>query len=180
MVATMISEPDDPLASGRLAGREGRPHEAARSFREAADLARMRGDAAMLAEALTGLGKSERDLGHSGAAVERYEAATAVLRTLARPLTLAHVLRHVGDIRVDRGELDAAWPPYEEALAIYRAHPSPRLELANALRGYAVLHELTGRTEPARELWREARGLYEAEQVRPGVDEADRRLATLS
>jgi tetratricopeptide (TPR) repeat protein len=172
-------EPHGRIALGRLAGQEGRPHEAARHFRDAIDSARACGDAPALAAALAAFGKAERDLGRSGAALERYEAAAAVLRTLAEPLRLAHVVRHLGDIRVERGELDEAWRPYEEALAIYRSVASPALELANALRGYAILHELTGRTEPARELWIEARRLYEMERVQAGVDEAEQRLATL-
>lgn len=70
---------------------------------------------------------------------------------------------------------------YREALAVYRGHPdtSP-LDLANAIRGLAILASDTGKNEESRALWQEAHDLYAAVNVEPGVKESSRRLAMLA
>ncbi|MDP9120072.1 MAG: hypothetical protein M3O15_01695 [Acidobacteriota bacterium] len=74
-----------------------------------------------------------------------------------------------------------AEPCYHEALALYRAHPPTRpLDLANALRGLAVLKDDAGETEAAIPLWQEAHDLYLALDVPPGVAESAARLARLA
>jgi hypothetical protein len=66
-------------------------------------------------------------------------------------------------------------------LAIYRNHrdTSP-LELANAIRGVAILNGDLGRREQAQALWKEARDLYASVQVDAGVEESERRIAELT
>lgn len=62
-------------------------------------------------------------------------------------------------------------------LAIYREHTGRSdLDLAKALRGFALLKEAAGEVEPARFLWLEARSLYEAAHVQGGVQESDAHL----
>ena len=64
---------------------------------------------------------------------------------------------------------------YREALAIYRRNErTPPLDLANALRGFALLK---GRSAEANALWQEARDLYAAVGVEAGVAESSGRLA---
>jgi tetratricopeptide (TPR) repeat protein len=71
-------------------------------------------------------------------------------------------------------------PHYNEALEIYRSHvQTPPLDLANALRGFALLQANLGKTEEAKQLWQEARDLYADQDVQAGVDEADRQIAHL-
>jgi tetratricopeptide (TPR) repeat protein len=177
----MTAEVEELVASGFEARRRRSPSEALRQFEAAATVARARADSAGLAAALEGQGQVERDLGHTGPALARYESAVALLRTVAAPLRLAHAMRHVADILVEHGEIAAARPHYEEALAIYRADPStPDLDLANALRGFAIARERAGLPGPAAALWREARELYIAAGVPAGSDEAARRLAYLA
>jgi hypothetical protein len=53
------------------------------------------------------------------------------------------------------------------------------LDLANAIRGFAILCGDAGRTEEARQLWMEARDLYAAVGVKEGVRESSRWLAHL-
>jgi hypothetical protein len=73
-----------------------------------------------------------------------------------------------------------AEPCYHEALTIYRAHKeTPPLDLANAIRGLALLKSNAGEVEEARALWAEARDLYAAVNVEAGVKESSRRLALL-
>jgi tetratricopeptide (TPR) repeat protein len=135
---------------------------------------------ANLAHALTGLAQIERDLGNTNAALRLYEEADPIYRAENDLLRLAHTVRHVADIHQDMGQLDLAEPHYHEALNIYRSHKeTPPLDLANAVRGLALLKSESGNTEEARRLWQEARDLYAAVNVEAGVKESTRRLAML-
>jgi tetratricopeptide (TPR) repeat protein len=103
--------------------------------------------------------------------------AVALCRAAGEPLALAHTLRHLGDLHQDAGRLQDAEPHYREALEIYRADAgTSALELANAIRPLAMLDEARGRTGSARELWSEARALYETAGVAEGVAECADRL----
>lgn len=78
------------------------------------------------------------------------------------------------------GRLAEAASCYAEALALYRAGGATQpLELANTLRGLALVHEARGEGEEAAHLWREARDLYSRAGVAAGVAESERRLAAL-
>jgi tetratricopeptide (TPR) repeat protein len=94
---------------------------------------------------------------------------------------LAHTIRHVADILRESGRAELAEPRYDEALALYRKHPeTPPLDLANAIRGLALLKSDSRRSESAKALWQEARELYAAVNVEAGVEESKRRLAMLA
>ena len=173
----MTSDAAEKLVEqGYQARREDKPAEAKARFGAAVALCRNSGAQALLAQALTGLGQIERDLGNLDAALKHYEEAVLIYRTQGDPLRLAHTIRHAGDILRNQRQLDLAAPCYIEALALYRGNSAtPPLELANAIRGYALLKGDTGDTEEAGRLWREAGSLYEAVGVEAGVDEAKRR-----
>jgi hypothetical protein len=96
-------------------------------------------------------------------------------------LRLAHTVRHVADIRREAGRPDLSESCYHEALNLYRNHAmTPPLDLANAIRGLAILKTDAGDTATARALWEEARDFYAAVNVEAGVAESSRRLALLS
>jgi tetratricopeptide (TPR) repeat protein len=177
----MGGTPKALLELGYQARREDRLAEAKACFAEAADLCRAAGDGAMLARALTGLGQIERDLHETAAALGHYEDAVVIYRTLDDPLVLAHTVRHVGDILRNQGKLELAAPCYDEALEIYRRHEeTPPLDLANAIRGYALLKASIGDKEEAAKLWQEAGVLYAAVGVEVGVAESERQVAQLT
>jgi tetratricopeptide (TPR) repeat protein len=178
----MADSPEQLIADGYHAAYTLRqPLNAKNIFVKAITAAQDAGNRALLAQAVTGLGKIERDLHETDAARAHYEEAVVILRTLDDPLRLAHTIRHVGDILFDQGRFQPAIPYYEESLAIYRAHAaSPSLDVANAVAGYARLQERLGNPAAAIPLWREARTHYSSEKIRAGVDEADRRLAILA
>jgi tetratricopeptide (TPR) repeat protein len=163
------------------ARREHRPDDAKRDLIEAVALCRQAGDEIDLAKALTGLGEIERDLGHNGAALQNYEEAAAIYRAKADVLRLAHTIRHVGDIHRNMGHVDLAEPCYREALDLYHRNESTApLDLANAIRGFAILKQDAGESKTAKALWEEARELYAAVNVKEGVAESSRRLALLA
>ena len=148
---------------------------------EAVALCREAGEELDLAKALTGLGQIERDLHNNDAAIRNYEEAVGIYRTHADVLRLAHSIRHLGDIYRNQKRADLAKPCYREALDLYRGEDrTPPLDLANAIRGFAILQHDAGETEEARMLWQEARELYAAVGIKEGVAESSRRLALLA
>ena len=142
-----------------------------------ARIARLRldGRSGQLAFALRDLGELCRKLHDPAAALAAYREAVGLLRAHARDLKLAHTVRHLGDVHMDAGRASEAEPCYVEALAIYRSHPDPDpLDLANAIRGMAILREQQGGNAVALELWREAATLYQRCGVTAGVEESRR------
>ncbi|MGA8027382.1 MAG: tetratricopeptide repeat protein [Bryobacteraceae bacterium] len=168
------------LRQALQARRDNRLDDAKRDLIEAVRLCREADARLELARAVTRLGAIERDLQHGDAALEHYEEAVGIYRAEGDALKLAHTVRHVGDIQREMGRADLAEPCYREALDIYRNHArTPPLDLANAIRGFALLNEQTGENDQARMLWEEARGLYSALDLPAGVAESSRRLALL-
>jgi tetratricopeptide (TPR) repeat protein len=177
----MASAAQSLLEQGFQARREHRLHEARALYAEAVEWCRTNNDQPMLAQALARLGAIDRDLREIAASLHRYREAVALYRKLDAPLNLAHTIRHIGDILREAGECTSALPCYEEALAIYRSHPeADTLDLANALRGYALLQKGLGNAEAAKSLWQEAGTLYAQVDVQAGVEESQRQLAELS
>jgi tetratricopeptide (TPR) repeat protein len=114
-------------------------------------------------------GYAARNAGKLDVALERYRAGAETLRRMVQPQRLAHTVRHVADIEREMGSLDAAEADYAEALAIYRDDSrTGKLDLANTLRGYALLREARGDLKAAAEMWSEARELYAAVEVQAG------------
>jgi tetratricopeptide (TPR) repeat protein len=111
------------------------------------------------------------------AAQAYYEEASSLLRGSSNRLKFAHTVRHLGDVYTEQQDWLRAEPCFIEALDIYRSHPSPpTLDLANAIRAYAVLKSARGTHEEARELWAEAGQLYETAGISDGVEECKRRV----
>src|SRR5262249_24385250 len=109
-----------------------------------------------------------------------YEEAAEIYRAISETLKLAHTIRHVGDILRHLERFAPADTSYAEALSIYRAHrETPPLDLANMLRGLALLKEALGENAEARALWAEAGSLYATANVEAGVVESARRAAAL-
>jgi len=176
----MLSSPDQLVAEGHQARREHRLDDAKKHFAQAAGACRKVGEQAQLAQALTGLGQIERDQQHLDASLKHYREAVAIYRTLDAPLKLAHTVRHLADILRHQERLVLAAASYEEAMKIYQEHPeTPPLELANAIRGFALLKGAMGDTEEATFLWQGARNLYADAGVEPGVAESEAQIAFL-
>jgi len=176
----MTSTPQTLLDEGNQARRAGQTADARMHFAAALEMSRNAGDRALVARSLAGLGQVERDLGNLDAARKHYQDAAGFHRALGDVLSLAHALRHAGDILRKMKNTDQAAPCYTEALAIYRDHrETPPLDLANTLRGYALLKGDVGEDEESTMLWLEARHLYEQEGVQAGVSESQSHLAFL-
>jgi tetratricopeptide (TPR) repeat protein len=168
------------LDQAQQARRERRSGDARLHLQEAVRLCRENTEQLLLARALTGLGQIERDLSNPAEALRAYQEAAMLYRNAGEDLKYAHAIRHAGDIYREEKLPGPAEPCYRAALEIYRSHAEPHpLDVANAIRGYALLKEETGDTLEALALWKEARELYAKVQVEAGVAESTRRIALL-
>lgn len=120
----------------------------------------------------------ERNLRDQESSQEHYRQAGEIYRSLGNPLK--NTIRHAADLLREQKRLDEAEVLYVESLEIYRRQKdTPPLDLANAIRGFALLKEDVGDRKEALSLWREARDLYELTGIPAGVSESDRRIGLL-
>jgi tetratricopeptide (TPR) repeat protein len=173
--------PESLLERGRIAKKERRLEDATDLFRGAL-MENSRGeDRALRAVLYEELAYVERNLRDLEAAERHYRDASEIYRSLDNSLKTAHTLRHAADILREQKRADLAAQLYAEALDIYHGHKdAPPLDLANAIRGFALLKEQTGDREEALSLWREARELYELTGIEAGVSESETQIRSLS
>lgn len=125
---------------------------------------------AFLAEA-----RQAREEGRTSDSRDGYARAAALSRESHQPLLQAHALRHLSDIDREGGHPSEALAHAEQAASVYRSKGAP-LDLANALRLKALALVDLRRRDQALAVWTEARDLYAAEGVAPGVAECEARL----
>jgi len=106
------------------------------------------GDRPSLAEALCGLGQAEHGIGNLEAARHHYASAAVLYRQIGPPTKLAYALRHEADILREACLPAEAEPLYVEAEGIYRQQGEEAdLDLANTLRGLALVYESSGKLD---------------------------------
>jgi tetratricopeptide (TPR) repeat protein len=177
---SQVFDPETLLVKGREARAEHRLVEAQELYAQAVAECRWVKNPPLLAKALNALGQVERDLHHSSTAIDCYRQAAAIYRELDAQVGLAHTIRHIADILREQKRSADAEKAYNEALEIYRSNPdAPGLDLANALRGFALLKDGNGAGEEALLLWQEASYLYAAAGVEAGVSECKMQIAFL-
>ena len=89
------------------------------------------------------------------------------------PLKIAHALRHQADIMCHMDCGIEAHTLYQKALDIYNKNKNtPPLDLANALRGYALNLVDMGHKEEARKIWEEVARQYASLGLTDGESEA--------
>lgn len=168
------------LMQALRARRNGRHADARRDLLEAMKLCLKAGAQLTLAQTHAMLGQIERDEKQIDSALSHYEEAQKIFREIGDADRVAHSVRHVGDIQRSCGRLELAEPCYKEALEIYRNSAQTRpLDLANAIRGLALLKGEKNAAHEAKLLWEEARDLYESVNVPEGVAECIQRIADL-
>ena len=177
----MVDRIDDLIDDAWRARQGGRHADAERGLLEAIETSRRSGAKLQLIRAITGFAHVVRDAGHDERALPLYEEAVTLGREEGDSSLLAHTVRHLGDLHRSAGRLDDANRCYSEAISLYRTLASPpALDFANALRPAALMKEHDGDEAGARQLWSEARALYQAAEVQAGVDECSRHLARLT
>jgi len=108
-----------------------------------------------------------------------YEQACAAYELAGDAKRAMHSLRHAAELRLQVHEVEAAREEIGRVLRVYRDHGVGELELANTLRVAAMAEEAAGEKVAAREMWVEARVLYQDEGVEAGAFEAGRRMMAL-
>lgn len=94
---------------------------------------------------------------------------------------IAHATRHLADLHMHLGNLDHAEENYQTAIKILRDESGTSAgNLANALRGFAILMQRKGALQRALHLWREARSLYQSIGIAEGISEAEEQIRELS
>jgi tetratricopeptide (TPR) repeat protein len=166
------------FARGYQARRENRIADSRAVFIQGVRSAAEQGDRPSLAEALSGLAQAERDIGNLEAAQHHYAGAATLYREIGPPERLAYALRHEADLLRKEDRFAEAEPLYLEAASIYREQgDEAALDLANTMRGLALLAESSGKPDAAKSLWQEARQLYRQCNVQAGVAECDEKLS---
>jgi tetratricopeptide (TPR) repeat protein len=169
------------VEQARIAKKECRLEEAAELFRKALEECGGKDLQALRATLYEELAYVERSLRDLDASQEHYRQGSEIFRSLGNPLKAAHTVRHAADILRELKKPDMAAALYGESLEIYRSDKdTPPLDLANAIRGFALLKEDAGDRKEALNQWREARGLYEQTGIEAGVAESDARVKSLS
>ena len=166
------------FAQGYKARKENRIADSRAIFLKGVRSAAEEGDRPFLAEALCGLAQAERDIGNREAARHHYASAAVLYRQIGPPERLAYALRHEADVLREECRPEEAEPLYLEAASIYRQQgEDAELDLANTLRGLALITESSAKPDASRSLWQEARQLYAKCNVEAGVAQCDKKLS---
>jgi tetratricopeptide (TPR) repeat protein len=168
------------LDQGREAKRQHRLKYAQSLFRKALDGSRTSDDRALRATLYAELAYVERTLGELEHSKTHYLMAAGAYRELEQPLQWAHKARHAADILREQGRRDESGRLYAEVLEVYRANADAiKLDVANAIRGFALLKTGMGADRDAIALWKEARDIYRSENIEPGIEESTRQIESL-
>lgn len=161
------------LLKSRSARRENRLLQAQKTARMAVDAAEKIEDPEIWKRSINQLAQIERDLDRDDTAVDLYNRIIQLSHKLGQKAIKAHAFRHIADIHLDNRLFKVAEIFYRHALNIYRKEPGiSRLDLANTLRGLALLKTRLNQTE-AVAIWKKARRMYASAGINTGVDECD-------
>ena len=113
-------------------------------------------------------------------ALELSSKSVSYYKKANNPDRIAHATRHMADLQRHLNLDSQSEDSYRYAIDIYREIAATRRgDLANALRGFALVLEKRGKVEAAIDTWGEVKALYQSLGLEEGVDEAIERLADL-
>jgi tetratricopeptide (TPR) repeat protein len=167
------------IEQGRKARQGRRIEDARRLFREALKQCCSDDDPRLEAELHAELAYVERALHDVQAAETNYRHAADMFRTLGDPYRAAHNMRHLADILRETGRPQDAAPFYAESIEFFRNSGEYPLQLANALRGLALLQGDVKDFAGSLQSWAEAKALYQMVSVDAGVAESRKRIEDL-
>ncbi len=120
------------------------------------------------------------DQGNLTKALELCQKSLSYYKKTNKPDRIAHSTRHLADLQRHLGLAAESESNYRKAMGMYKASPVQQAgDLANALRGFAIVLENRKKTDEAITAWRETKTLYQSLGLEAGVDEATQRLAAL-
>jgi len=113
-------------------------------------------------------------------ALEFYQQSLGFYKKANNSDKIAHSSRHIADLQRTLGNDADSETNYTEAIGIYRANSQTKTgDLANALRGYALVLEKRSKISEAKTAWEATKKLYQACNLQAGIDEANRKLDSL-
>jgi len=122
----------------------------------------------------------EHDQGNFSIALDLCQKSLEYYRKTNDPANIAHSLRHVADLQREMGQDVDSESNYREVINIYRTNPKLNVgNLANALRGFALVLEQRDKITEAISTWEETKDLYQKCGIQAGVDEAEGKLESL-
>ena len=125
-------------------------------------------------------GQIERDLESPKKALLLYSKALKEYQSSGNKNGIAYAERHIADIAMELNIHEQAEESFKRALTIYREDESGNaMNIANTVRGYALLQEKTHQYHKSRSLWEEAREIYNRFNIQEGVGECDHHLSNL-
>jgi tetratricopeptide (TPR) repeat protein len=164
---------------GRQARRDHHLDEARARLHEALQCCGGKEDPRLVAELHAELAYVERALHHDQSAETHYRLATEKFRAVGDPLRTAHNMRHLADVLRETGRPAEAAPFYAESIEFYRNNQDYPLQLANAIRGLALMQSDLGEFSESLQSWAEAKVLYQMVGVNAGVVESQMRIKEL-
>jgi|SRR5580658_578796 tetratricopeptide (TPR) repeat protein len=169
------------MEQGRTARQERRLEDARGFFLKALEACGCDDDhdPRMAAELHAELGYVTRVLHDERSAEAHYRQATEMFRALGDSYRTAHNMRHLADILRETGRPAKAAPYYNESIEFYRKSGEYPLQLANAIRGLALMQGELGDYSGSLQSWVEARALYLMVSVDAGVVESKKRIDDL-
>jgi tetratricopeptide (TPR) repeat protein len=167
------------IEQGRKARLDRRLEDARSLFRQALKECCSDDDPRLEAELHAELAYVERALHDEQSAEADYRKATEMFRTLGDRLRTAHNMRHLADILRETGKPREAAPFYSESIEFFRKSGEYPLQLANALRGMALMQGDLKDFAGSLQSWAEAKALYQMVSVDAGVAESRKRIDDL-
>jgi len=120
------------------------------------------------------------DKGHLTKALVLCHQSLAYYKKLGIPERIAHSTRHLADLQCHLGQHVESENNYQKAINMYKESSTLHAgNLANALRGYAIVLENLNKLNEARTTWSEVKTLYQSLGIQAGVDEASKRMDAL-
>ncbi len=177
--AYMEQTPQVLMDLGRVARREHHLDEARNKLKEALTCCGGEEDPRLVAELHAELAYVERALHDDQSAEAHYRRATEMFHALGDPLRSAHNMRHLADVLRETGRPSEAASYYSESIEFFRRSGDYPLQLANALRGLALMQGDMGDFAESLESWAEAKALYQLVGVDAGVAESRKRIDEL-
>ncbi|MDX1629753.1 MAG: tetratricopeptide repeat protein [Fulvivirga sp.] len=168
------------LEQGWIARREDDYHDAQQIATEAYKLCEEHRLKEPFAKVLKFQAQIDHDTDNLRDALTNYEKALDIFRQLKERDREAHTLRHMGDIYRELDELIKAESYYNDALDLYRNNKETNpIDLANTLRGLALIREQKPDESNEIALWEEALELYRDVNIQAGVDECLQKIEQL-
>ena len=159
--------------------REGNYQEAREHVKKAHDLAEG-DDYNSLGRIFHIYAQFESDQDNFQKALELYQQSLGFYKKTNNSDKIAHSTRHIADIQRTLGQDADSEDNYREAIGIYRANSQTKTgDLANALRGFALVLEKRSKISEAKTTWEETKELYQASNIQAGVAEANQKLDSL-